>query len=580
VELDDIPLAIRTSAPEDLLDLADRLEDLARQHEIAHESNVDRGDEDVDERIRLLSSQLRIIADSATEDTRTHLGRFAHLEETSDDGEASIYKTEPIDVWTAPYAHVDELVDDYARTVGELPESVETRLRRIWERGHAFRLRTHPDGYTVLEAETEDLFEDVAKEHLEHNTHYTQYVDDTTMRLKKGAEADVKEALYDAGYPPLDERDLERGDGLDVDLVDDITPRPYQKDWVERFMDMGSGVIDAPPGAGKTVAALAILAEIGAHTLILVPSRELAQQWQDELEEKTTLGDSWRSKIGQYHGGEKNIAPVTITTYDMASKSRHGRKLFDREWGLVIFDESHHVPAEVWRRTADIQSRHRLGLTATPVREDGKSEEIFTLIGRPVTSGWEELYSEGWVSRPNVEVRLVPWGSDEDRQRYRNAEGIKTMIAAASNEAKLDETRRILDEHAGDKILLYCGWTDVGERYSEALDVPFIHGETRHSERDRLYEELRTGERDALMVSRVADEGIDLPDIDVVVMVTMLGGSRRQGTQRVGRVMRPFGEADAYLLATRGSREEEYAREQMDHLREKGTVVEEVEVDG
>ncbi|MDF9748423.1 DEAD/DEAH box helicase [Natrinema salsiterrestre] len=585
LSLEEIGRRIRQSSPPELVELADRLEALDRQHEIAHASDVvDADREELDERIRLYPSQLRVAVDNPTEDTTGTLGNFAHLVETSHDGDASIFETEPIDVWTSPYEHVDELVADYAGVAGELPESVEQQIRRTWVRGHAFRLRTHSEGYTVLRAKDEDLFEDVAKEHLEHNDHYTQYLSDTEMRIKAGAEGEVKQTLHDAGYPPIDERDLETGEPLDVELRDDLELRDYQREWRDRFLEAGSGVIDAPPGSGKTIAALSILADLGQQTLILAPSRELVNQWYDELTTHLELPGGIHQNtrnIGRYHGGEKNIRPITIATYDIASKSRHGRKLFDREWGLVVFDEAHHVPAEIWRRTTDIQSRSRLGLTATPVRSDGKSEEIFTLIGRPVTSTWEELYADGWVNRPDVEVRFVPWATDGAREDYRSAEGIQTMITAAQNPAKLEETRRLVREHtaAGEKVLIYCGWRDQGDQYSDVLDVPFISGETSHDDREDYYAQLREGDLEALIVSRIADEGIDLPDVDVVIIASMLGGSRRQGTQRVGRVMRPLGGSQAYLLATRGSREEEYARSQMDYLRERGTTVTETEVD-
>jgi DNA excision repair protein ERCC-3 len=579
ISLEDLGERLRSSTPQDLLALADRLDETARRREIAHVADIIDEDDEQEERIRLYPSQLRLHVDAPAKETKTTLGDLAHLVETSHDGDASIYETEPLDIWTSPYEFVDELLDDYARTVGQLPESVEKQLRRIWERGHAFRLRTHPDGFTVLRASTTELFEDVAKEYLEHNDHYTQYLSDTEMRVKSGAEGDVKEVLYEAGYPPIDERDLDPGADLSVSLDEDLELRPYQREWVDRFLETGSGVIDAPPGAGKTVAALAVLAELGQEALVLVPSRELAQQWQQALAEGTDLASGYSRKIGQYHGGEKNLRPVTITTYDMASKSRHGRKLFDREWGLIIHDEAHHTPASVWRRTSELQARSRLGLTATPVRSDGKSEEIFTLIGRPVTSTWEELYEAGWVHRPNVEVRFVPWASGDDREGYRSAEGTRKMMAAAENPAKLRETQRLLETHADEKVLIYCGWTDQGEQYADVLDLPFVQGETRHSQREEYYEQLREGDLEGLIVSRVADEGIDLPDVDTVIIASMLGGSRRQGAQRVGRVMRPLGGADAYLLATRGSNEEEYARSQMNYLRERGTTVTETEVE-
>ena len=603
LDLEDLADEIRSSPPRALLDLADRLDRLAVTHEVAHANRVvdeehadaagespsdDTAEDDAQtaspghERVRQFPSDRRLVVDTPSEATTSTIGQFAHLVETSSDGAASIYQVDPIDVWTAPHQHVDALLDDYDTVAGGVPESVASQIREMWERGNAFRLRTDPDGgHTVLESESADVFEDVAQEHLEYPDHYIERPDATTMRIKDGAEASVKETLYDVGYPPIDDRDLDRGADLDITLDDDLDLRPYQQEWVDRFLEAGAGVIDAPPGSGKTVAAIAALAELGQEVLILVPSRELAQPWRDELWAHTDLNShaiGAEPKVGQYHGGEKHIRPVTITTYDMASQSRHGRKLFDREWGCVVFDEAHHVPAEVWRRTADIQSRHRLGLTATPVRNDGKSEEIFTLIGRPLTSTWEELYDEGWVHRPDVEVRFVPWASDDDRQTYREAEGTRKMIAASANTAKLTETKHLLDQHADDKILIYSGWTDQGEEYADALGLPFIHGETSHSDREDYYQELRDGDRSAVIVSRVADEGIDLPDVDVVIIASMLGGSKRQGTQRVGRVMRPLGGADAYLLATRGSREEQYAREQMDYLRERGTVVSETTV--
>ena len=575
----DLADRIRSGTPQELLDLADQLDAHARTHQLAHESSIQGGSGEHDERVRLYPSELQIAADAPTSDTAATLGTMAHLVETSHDGEASIYQISPIDVWTSPYRDAGALLDELERLVGEVPDAVVSQVERTMERGTAFQLTTHDDGYSVLSATDEDLFESVAKEELEHNTHYTAYVSDTAMRIRDGAEAAVKERLYEAGYPPQDVRDLTSGESLEVSLSDDLALRDYQQAWVDRFMEVGSGVIDAPPGSGKTIAAIAILAALGQEALIITPSRELCSQWYAELRQHLQLGMFPDDNLGEYHGGEKTIAPITITTYDMASQARHGRKLFDREWGLVIYDECHHTPASVWRRTADIQSRHRLGLTATPVREDGESDSIFTLIGRPLTTTWEELYAEGWVHRPNVEVRFVPWSDAGARDTYQTAEGTQRMIAAAQNPAKLTDTQRLLDGAPDATTLIYCGWREQGSMYAETLDIPFIHGDTPHGKRDAYYDQLRDGDRRALIVSRIADEGIDLPTVDMVIIASMLGGSRRQGTQRVGRVMRPLGGADAYLLATRGSVEEQYARSQMDHLRERGTIVSETEVD-
>ncbi|RDZ98712.1 DEAD/DEAH box helicase, partial [Haloferax sp. Atlit-6N] len=230
-----------------------------------------------------------------------------------------------------------------------LEEWVESQ----WKRANRFRLFTHEDGYVVLEAASESLMGNVARQKLD-DEQLVAPISDTQSWVRDGAEAEIKRILYEAGYPVEDDRELDTGEPLDVDLTVDL--RAYQSDWVERFLDQRSGVLVGPSGAGKTVTAIGVLAAVGGETLILVPSRELAAQWRAELLEHTTLTED---QIGEYHGGQKEINPVTIATYQTAGMNRH-RSLFDsRGWGLVVYDEVHHIPSRIYRRSADLQTKHR-----------------------------------------------------------------------------------------------------------------------------------------------------------------------------------------------------------------------------
>jgi DNA excision repair protein ERCC-3 len=256
---------------------------------------------------------------------------------------------------------------------------------------------------------------------------------------------------------------------------------------------------------------------------------------------------------------------------------RH-RSLFDsRKWGLVILDEAQHIPAPVFRRAADLQSRHRLGLSATPVRETDDEEEIFTLIGPPIGTDWGQLFDAGYVSEPEIEIRYVPWDDEMARNEYVSADGRERYTLAATNPAKLDVARYLLNKHDDAKALVFVDWLDQGRTFSEALDLPFISGETPHYRRERLFEEFRDGARRTLIISRVGDEGIDLPNAELAIVASGLGGSRRQGAQRAGRTMRPAGSALVYVLATQGTTEEDFAQRQMRHLSEKGVRVTERE---
>ncbi|WP_323192766.1 DEAD/DEAH box helicase [Halostella sp. PRR32] len=520
------------------------------------------------ERVVLFPERREIVVDNPTQFTRAQLSQFAHLADTNREG-GYVYELRREDIWQAPYDSLSDLLQTVRQVVPNSSSHVEEWIEDQWKRAHQFTLRTHEDGYTVLEAASDDLMGNVARQKLTDDE-LRAPIDDDISWVAEGRVAAVKRVLYEAGYPVQDERDLDEGDELDIDLNVDL--RGYQREWVREFTDVKSGVLVGPPGSGKTVAAMGILEAVGGETLILVPSRELATQWCDELLARTTLT---ADQIGEYHGGKKQIRPVTIATYQTAGMDRH-RQLFDeREWGLIAYDEVHHVPATVYRRSADLQTRHRLGLSATPIREDDREKDIFTLIGPPIGTDWDSLFDAGFVQEPEVEIRYVPWDTDERQQDHANTSGHDRRQIAATNPAKLREVRHLLATHRDAKALIFVEYLDHGDALAEALNVPFLSGETRHARREKLLSEFRHGKRDTLVISRVGDEGIDLPDADLVLVASGLGGSRRQGAQRAGRAMRPAGNALVYVLATRGTTEEDYAKRQVQHLSAKGIRVRE-----
>ncbi|MFB6228629.1 MAG: DEAD/DEAH box helicase [Halobacteriales archaeon] len=521
------------------------------------------------ERVVVFPNRREVVVDRPTQFTRARLAGFAHLIETNRD-EGYVYEIRPEDVWSAPYDDLEDLLDSVRAVLGERSRPLEDWIGSQWDRAHAFRLFTHEEGYVVLEAQSADLLGNVAESHVEED-HIRAWISDTEAWAAEEATADIKRSLYEAGYPVQDERHLETGEDLDLSV--ELRLRDYQRAWVDRFLDSGSGVLVGPPGSGKTVAALGIMEAVGGETLILAPSRELVSQWRGELVEKTSLTEE---QVGEYHGGTKQIRPVTLATYRTAGMDRHRALFEERRWGLVVYDEVHHIGAPVYRRTADLQTRHRLGLSATPVRADDAEEEIFTLIGPPIGTDWGALFDAGYVVEPEVEIRYVPWGSTEARNAYVSARGHERRQAAASNPAKIDEIEHILREHPGAKTLIFVEYLDQGEAIAEALSVPFVSGETPHARRRRLFEGFRSGPRDVLVVSRIGDEGLDLPEAEVAIAASGLGGSRRQGAQRAGRTMRPVGRARMFVLATRGTDEEEFARRRTQHLSEKGVRVREV----
>lgn len=524
------------------------------------------------ERVVVFPERRELVVAEPNQLTRAQLANLAHLVATSGDG-SYLYRIRPVDVWHAPYETLDELTRTLRDVLPGPYPGLFDWIEAQWKRAHQFRLETHPDGYTVLTAGTATLMSNVAEQELTAD-HLRANISETEAWVAEGSEAAIKQRLFDAGFPVRDDRDLETGESLEFDLLVDL--REYQHEWANAFIERGSGVLVGPPGSGKTIAAFGIMERIGGETLILVPSRELAGQWRDRILTDISLESD---QVGEYHGGVKQRRPVTIATYHTASMQRHRSLFEERRWGLIIYDEVQHIPAAIHRRTADLQSRSRLGLSASPVRGDDKEDEIFTLIGPPIGTDWGALIEAGYVIEPELEIRYLPWGDETARDAYAAASGHRRRQEAAMNPAKIDDIERLRERHEGEALLVFADWLDQGEAIANTLGVPFVSGETPHSRREHLFEEFRTGRMDTLVVSRVGDEGIDLPDASVAILASGLGGSRRQGTQRVGRTMRPMGTAIVYVLATRATEEEDFARHQLKHLQGKGMTISETTVE-
>ena len=400
----------------------------------------------------------------------------------------------------------------------------------------------------------------------------------------------IKQALLRIGYPVDDRAGLVDGDALPVRLRDDVfTPYDYQRRAADAFVGAGAhGVVVLACGGGKTIVAMTAMASLGRRTLVLTSGAEACTQWRRELLHKTTLSPD---DVAVYSATSKKIAAVTITTYSMVSRKggdgptghRHFDALAEHAWGLVVYDEVHLLPAPVFRLTAQIQARRRLGLTATLVREDGREGDVFALIGpcRSVVP-WRELEASGHIAAARCYELRVPL-EPEFATAYAVASLRDKPRLAGENPAKLGVLVRLLERHAGDRVLVMGSYLDGLALAAKRLDLPLVTGDTPHAERERLYTRFRRGEIRQLALSKVGNFAIDLPDANVLVQLSGTMGSRQEEAQRLGRVLRPKpGGAIFYTVVSRDTCEQERALHRQMFLTEQGYryFIEDVEAQG
>ncbi|MDR6225270.1 DNA repair helicase XPB [Desmospora profundinema] len=516
------------------------------------------------------------------EEVRMGLAAFAHQVKTPEG--MHTFRLTPLSLWNAAASGwTAGKIVSFLRENSQwgVPRSLEEEIEETMERYGLFRLETHPSGSLLLICEDPERIRWVADHHIVGER--LVWVDQHRLRVDPVDRGWIKEEMMRLGYPVADGAGYEEGEPLTIRLRDRLADgepfrlRDYQKQAVEVFNRHESGVLVLPCGAGKTVIGLAALAQVGRATLILTPNATSVQQWIREITEKTDLSPD---DVGEYTAKRKNVRPITVATYQILTH-RDGQDgtfthldLFDRrDWGFIIYDEVHLLPAPVFRATAELQARRRLGLTATLVREDGREGDVFTLIGpKRFEMPWKWMEQHGWIAKAEcVEVRVSM--GDHRYQAYREAKRQHRYRIAAENPNKLDVLEHLVSLHGGKQVLVIGQYLSQLQLIAERLRAPLITGSTPQGERESLYRAFREGEIGVLVVSKVANFAVDLPDTKAAIQVSGTFGSRQEEAQRLGRILRPKeGEnrASFYNIVTRNTVDQEYAWNRRRFLVEQG----------
>ncbi|SDU44494.1 DNA repair helicase XPB [Jiangella alkaliphila] len=510
------------------------------------------------------------------DDCRRTIAPFAELERAPE--HVHTYRLTPLGLWNARAAGHDaeQVVDTllkYSRY--PVPHALLVDVAETMARYGRLRLESHPVHGLVLVTTDRAVLEEVLRSKrvapLVGNR-----LDPDTVVVHASERGNLKQALVKLGWPAEDTAGYVDGEAHAIALAEDgWTLRPYQRDAVDGFWHGGSGVVVLPCGAGKTLVGAAAMARAGATTLILVTNTVAARQWKDELVKRTSLTED---EIGEYSGAKKEVRPVTIATYQVLTTRRKGvyphLELLDaRDWGLVVYDEVHLLPAPIFRMTANLQARRRLGLTATLVREDGREDDVFTLIGpKRYDAPWKEIENQGWIAPADcVEVRVTL--SDGERLAYATAEPDERYRLASCTNAKTRVVEGLVKRHAGEPTLVIGQYIEQLDELGERLGAPVVKGETTVRERQRLFDGFRTGEIRTLVVSKVANFSIDLPEASVAIQVSGTFGSRQEEAQRLGRILRPKSDgrtARFYSVIVRDTVDQDYAQHRQRFLAEQG----------
>ncbi len=510
------------------------------------------------------------------DDCRKAIAPFAELERAPE--HIHTYRLTPLGLWNARAAgHDAEQVIDvllkYSRY--PVPHALLIDVAETMARYGRLQLANHPAHGLVLQAIDQAVLEEVLRSK-KVSPMLGARLDDTTVIVHPSERGHLKQALVKLGWPAEDVAGYVDGERHAIGLdAQDWQPRDYQTQAAEGFWHGGSGVVVLPCGSGKTIVGALAMALAQATTLILVTNTVSARQWRDELLRRTTLTSD---EIGEYSGARKEIRPVTIATYQVMTTKRQGiyphLEVFDsKDWGLIIYDEVHLLPAPIFRFTADIQSRRRLGLTATLVREDGRESDVFSLIGpKRYDAPWKDIESQGYIAPADcVEVRVTL--PDSDRMTYAMAEPEDRYRLASCAPEKVRLAEAIVAKHPQERILVIGQYLDQLAELGEHLDAPVITGDTPVKERERLFRGFREGEYRVLVVSKVANFSIDLPEAAVAVQVSGSFGSRQEEAQRLGRILRPKEDGRAahfYSIVTRDTVDADFAQHRQRFLAEQG----------
>jgi DNA excision repair protein ERCC-3 len=521
------------------------------------------------------------------ENARDAVAQFSELVKSPE--HIHTYKISPLSLWNAAasgltYNDIYRILKQYSRY--EIPDVVCTAIREQMQRYGLLKL-VPMDGDLLLISKDMILLNEI------YNTKKIQQfidqrIDDTRLKIKKNYRGHIKQALIKIGFPVEDLAGYEDGDFCGIRLrsetkrIQPFSVRDYQQSSVNAFYrgggpEGGSGIVVLPCGAGKTIVGIVIMSLLQTETLILVTNTIALRQWKEELIDKTHLQPD---QIGEFSGDKKEIRPITIATYNILTyrKDKEGPFLhFDlfntKNWGLIIYDEVHLLPAPVFRMTSEIQSKRRLGLTATLIREDGMEADVFSLIGpKKYDIPWKTLEKSNWIAKALcTEVRIeLP---EDLRMRYSLAKDREKFRIASENHEKISIVKRIIKNHENSNILIIGQYIAQLKEIAGQFNLPIITGSTSTSEREELYRKFKDEAIKILVVSKVANFAIDLPDANVAIQISGTFGSRQEEAQRLGRILRPKkGENKAYFytIITSNSVEEKFAHNRQLFLTEQG----------
>jgi DNA excision repair protein ERCC-3 len=507
---------------------------------------------------------------------RRAIAPFAELERAPE--HVHTYRLTPLGLWNARAAGHDaeQVVDvllEYSRY--PVPHALLVDVAETMARYGRLQLVKDPAHGLVLHGIDRPVLEEVLRSKKVAPLVGERIGEDLVL-VHPSERGNLKQVLLKLGWPAEDLAGYVDGEKHPIALQPDGWElRPYQEEAVEGFWHGGSGVVVLPCGAGKTLVGAAAMARSGTTTLILVTNTVSARQWKHELIARTSLTED---EIGEYSGTKKEIRPVTIATYQVMTTKRKGAfahlELFDaRNWGLIVYDEVHLLPAPIFRMTASLQSRRRLGLTATLVREDGREGDVFSLIGpKRYDAPWKDIEAQGYIAPADcVEVRVTL--PERERLLYATAEPDERYRLCATSDAKTRVVQQLAAQHAGEQMLIIGQYLDQLDDIGDRLDVPVIKGETTVAERERLFDAFRTGEITTLVVSKVANFSIDLPEAAVAIQVSGSFGSRQEEAQRLGRLLRPKKNkttARFYAVVSRDTLDQDFAAHRQRFLAEQG----------
>ncbi|CAB0808431.1 helicase [Corynebacterium diphtheriae] len=512
------------------------------------------------------------------QEARIALAPFAELERAPE--HVHTYRITPLALWNSRAAGHDaeqvvHALETYSRF--PVPQALLIDVAETMSRYGRVRLHKHPAHGLILESEEPAILAELLR-HKKIKPMLGARIDDQSIIVHPSERGRLKQELLKVGWPAEDLAGYVDGEAHPVSLSTEHEQwelRDYQRMAADSFWEGGSGVVVLPCGAGKTMVGAAAMAKAQATTLILVTNTVAGRQWRDELLRRTTLTPE---EIGEYSGEKKEIRPITIATYQVVTRKTKGEyralELFDsRDWGLIIYDEVHLLPAPVFRLTSDLQSRRRLGLTATLVREDGREGDVFSLIGpKRYDAPWKDLETQGFIATAEcTEVRTTM--TESERMVYATAENQDRYRLAACAASKLRAVDKLVAQHTGQPTLIIGAYVDQLAEIGERLHTPVVDGSTSNKKREELFSAFRNGEITTLVVSKVANFSIDLPEAAVAIQVSGTFGSRQEEAQRLGRLLRPKADgahAHFYTVVSRDSLDSDYAAHRQRFLAEQG----------